>query len=268
MPPDRPTSAARTRREPPHFRHVEVRRTEAVGPRLMRVTLGGAELEGLTVEQPGASVRLLLPPPNGELTLPTWEGNEFRLPDGRRPIIRTFTPWHWRPENLELDLGIVIHGAGVASEWAGSASTGAVAAVAGTGRGYSIDPATRAYLLAGDETAIPAITQILDALPGAATAQVHIEVGAPEGRIDLPQTTSTSVMWHELPSGAVPGDQLVAAIEGTQIDADARVWVAGEAAAVQRVRRHLFEARGLPRAQATVRGYWKHGRAGETGEDA
>jgi NADPH-dependent ferric siderophore reductase len=40
------------------------------------------------------------------------------------------------------------------------------------------------------------------------------------------------------------------------------VWVAGEAAAVQRIRRHLFEDRGLPRSQASVRGYWKHGRRG------
>jgi len=35
------------------------------------------------------------------------------------------------------------------------------------------------------------------------------------------------------------------------------VWVAGEAAAVHRIRRHLFDERGLPRRQATIRGYWK-----------
>ena len=46
-----------------------------------------------------------------------------------------------------------------------------------------------------------------------------------------------------------------------------RVWAAGEAAAVQRIRRHLFEQRGLTRTQAVVRGYWKHGRAGDAGED-
>ena len=43
--------------------------------------------------------------------------------------------------------------------------------------------------------------------------------------------------------------------------------MAGEAAAVQRIRRHLFEDRGLTRAQATVRGYWKRGRAA-TDDDA
>ena len=64
-------------------------------------------------------------------------------------------------------------------------------------------------------------------------------------------------------AGASPGDALVAAVGGADLGADTRVWVAGEAAAVQRIRRHLFEDRGLPRAHASVRGYWKHGRSGD-----
>jgi NADPH-dependent ferric siderophore reductase len=40
------------------------------------------------------------------------------------------------------------------------------------------------------------------------------------------------------------------------------VWAAGEAAAMQRLRKHLFEERDIPRARTTIRGYWKHGRAG------
>jgi NADPH-dependent ferric siderophore reductase len=60
----------------------------------------------------------------------------------------------------------------------------------------------------------------------------------------------------------------VAAVSGANIVADTRVWVAGEAAALQRLRRHLFEDRGLPRAHAWVRGYWKHGRSGDANDDA
>jgi NADPH-dependent ferric siderophore reductase len=36
---------------------------------------------------------------------------------------------------------------------------------------------------------------------------------------------------------------------------------------VQRVRRHLFQERGLPRARASVRGYWKHGRSGDSDDE-
>ena len=38
--------------------------------------------------------------------------------------------------------------------------------------------------------------------------------------------------------------------------------------AVQRIRRYLFEERGMPRAQTSIRGYWKHGRTGDSGDDA
>jgi NADPH-dependent ferric siderophore reductase len=48
---------------------------------------------------------------------------------------------------------------------------------------------------------------------------------------------------------------------------EVRVWAAGEAAAVQRIRRYLFEERGMARAQTSVRGYWKHGRASDTDDD-
>src|SRR5690606_21056502 len=70
------------------------------------------------------------------------------------------------------------------------------------------------------------------------------------------------VVWLDLPPGAPPGWALVGAVAAAPIGPGTRVWVAGEAAAVQRIRRALFEERGVPRRRATVRGDWKHGRAG------
>jgi NADPH-dependent ferric siderophore reductase len=259
--------AVRTRREPPRFRRVVVHAVERLSPRLVRITFAGPELDGLTVEHPAASVRLLLPPPGErELVMPAWNGNEFLLPDGRRPTLRTFTPRRVDAEALELDLDIVLHGAGAAAEWAQAASPGDAAAISGPGRGYVVDPDAPAFVLAGDETAIPAISQLLDVVPTEAQVQVHIEVGHPDARLELPDHPLARVHWHDLLAGAPPGDALVAAIHSTEITSEARVWVAGEAAAVQRIRRHLFEERGLPRSQAAVRGYWKHGRSGDTGD--
>jgi NADPH-dependent ferric siderophore reductase len=256
------------RREPPKFRRVEVRRVEHVSPRLVRVTFGGAELEGLTVEQPAASVRLLLPSSGSrEVVLPEWNGNEFLLADGRRPTIRTFTPWHVAAGEVELDLGIVVHGEGAAAEWASSAQTGDAAAISGPGRGYTIDEDAHAFLLAGDETAIPAITQLLEGIPRATPVGVHIEIGHPDARIALPEHEHATIEWHELPEAAIPGELLIAAVNDADIAPGTKIWAAGEAAAVWRVRRHLFEDLGLPRAQAAVRGYWKHGRAADTDDD-
>ena len=266
----RPTTA-RVRREPPPFRRVEVRRVERLSPRMVRVTLAGPELEGLIVEEPAASVRLLLPSrqsggEGGELVMPTWNGNEFLLPDGRRPTIRTFTPRRSDPEALELDLEVVVHGGGVASDWAEAARPGDPAAVSGPGRGYRVDHQAPAFLLAGDETAVPAISQLLEALPSQSAVQVHVEVARPDARLGLPDHPRASVEWWDLPPGASAGEALVTAVGGADLTPGIRVWVAGEAAAVQRIRRHLFEERGLPRSQASVRGYWKHGRSGEGGD--
>ncbi len=229
---------------------------------MVRVTLAGPDLEGLTVEHPAASVRLLLPTPGArELVIPTWKGNEFLLPDGRRPAIRTFTPRRVDPDALELDLLIVIHVGGVASAWAEAAAPGDPAAVSGPGRGYAIDRDAPAFVLAGDETAIPAMGQLLEDLPAETPVQVHIEVAHSEAKLALPDHPHATVQWYDLSPGAPPGDTLVAAIHSADFDPSSRVWVAGEAAAMQRIRRHLVE-RGLPRSQASVRGYWKHGRSG------
>jgi NADPH-dependent ferric siderophore reductase len=234
---------------------------------MVRVTFAGPDLEGLTVDHPAASVRLLLPSPGAqELVMPSWNGNEFLLPNGRRPTIRTFTPRRVDPEALELDLEIVVHGAGVASEWAEAAEPGDRAAISGPGRGYALDRDAPAFLLAGDETAIPAISQLLEALPAETPVAVHIEVAHPDARVALSDHPRATVEWGDLPPGASPGDTLVAAVRGADLDPGTRVWMAGEAAAVQRIRRHLFEDRGLARAQASVRGYWKHGRSADAND--
>jgi NADPH-dependent ferric siderophore reductase len=229
------------------------------------VTIAGPDLEAMAAAGPAASVRLLLPPAGStEIVRPAWNGNEFLLPDGRRPPIRTFTPLRADPDAARLALQIVVHGAGVASTWAATAEPGRRAAISGPGRGYTVDRDAPAFLLGGDETAIPAISQLLEAVPRETPVHVCIEVAQPDARVALPEHPRASVEWCDLPPGAPPGDAMVAAVRAADLAPDGRIWVAGEAAAVQRVRRYLFEERGIPRARTSVRGYWKHGRAGET----
>jgi len=91
---------------------VEVARVEPLSRFMTRVTVTGPALEGLDLGLPASSVRLLLPGPAGEVTLPTWNGNEFLLDDGSRPLIRTLTPLRFEPGAWELDLEIVRHGDG------------------------------------------------------------------------------------------------------------------------------------------------------------
>jgi NADPH-dependent ferric siderophore reductase len=260
--------AGSLRRPPPPFRRLGVLRTERLSARMHRVTLGGPELDGFGVTQPASSVRVLLPMGrDAALVLPEWTGNQFVLPGGGRPSIRTLTPRRFDPAGLELDVDVVIHGDGAASEWAAGARAGDEAAVSGPARGYTIDPEGRRFLLAGDETAIPAVSQLLESLPAGVPVQAWIEIATPDARLALPPRTGAAVSWLDRPAPGLPGDLLVEAVGGAELGLGVRIWAAGEAAAMQRIRRLLNEGRGFPREHATVRGYWKHGRAGGTEQD-
>jgi len=260
--------SARIRREPPAFRRVAVAGVTALTPRLIRVTVGGPDLDGLVIEQPAASVRLLLPPAGTtELVMPTWNGNEFLLPDGSRPAIRTLTPLRLDPAIQELDLEIVVHDGGAASAWAEAARPGDKAAISGPGRGYPIDAEAAGFLLGGDESAIPAISQLLEVLPDDKPVHVVVEVADPAARLELPKHPAATVEWLDLPPGAPPGDALVAAVIGADLAPGTRVWAAGEAAAMQRIRRHLLDERNMSRSETWIRGYWKTGRAGDSDDD-
>lgn len=255
--------STRLRRQPPAFRQVHVSRTVALTPYLVRATFAGAELEGLAVDEPAASVRLLLPSaPGGPLLLPTWNGNEFRHADGTRPLLRTYTPRRWDPVQRELDIDIVLHPSGAAATWAAEAAPGAPAAISGPGRGYVIDETATSMLLAGDETALPAIAQLLEVIPPSTSVTVLAEIAHPDARLELPPRAATEVRWLDLPPGDEHGAALVDGVRSSAIAPETVIWAAGEAAAVQAIRRHLFEDLGLSRRQATVRGYWKRGRRG------
>lgn len=262
------TTDVRIRREPPPLRRVAVRRVEARSPRLQRVTLAGEGLAGFEPGLPGGSVRLLLPPSGStpatpsELVLPTWNGNEYRYEDGTRPPIRTVTPLRFSADERELDIDVVLHGSGPLSAWAAKTGPGAPAAVSGPGRGYEVDPGCRSFLLAGDESALPALGLLVAAMPAEADVMVIVEVADASARLDFPDRPGLTVTWHEQGAGGVPGDALAAAVIVAPLAGDGRIWAAGEAAAMQRIRRHLFETVGFPRRRAVVRGYWKHGRAG------
>jgi NADPH-dependent ferric siderophore reductase len=251
----------RVRREPPAFRRVVVRSTTPLSERMLRVVFGGDELAGFAIESPASSVRLLLPAAGRDtIEMPTWTGNQFELATGERAPIRTFTPRAFDAERLELTLDFVLHERGAASDWVRRATVGDEVAISGPGRSETLDPTARSFLLAGDDSAIPAIGQLLESIDGDCTIDVHIEIAHPDARFELPHHPNATITWHDAAPGAAPGDRFVDAVQRIDQLPDA-VWVAGEAAAVQRMRTHLFDERGLNRKQVTARGYWKLGRS-------
>lgn len=252
---------AKLRKEPPPYRRIAVRSVEPVSAHMLRIVLAGDELDGFSIEAPASSVRLLLPPPESdELVMVTWTGNQFELPDGSRPPIRTFTPRRFDADRNELTLDIVLHDHGAATDWARRASPGDEVAISGPGRSDDLDPDARSHLLVGDESALPAIAQLLEWIPDDRSVDVHVEIRAPAAQIALPDHPNATVDWHVAHDGASPGGAMTDALMGVRDLAD-DIWVAGEAAAVQQIRKHLFDERSRDRSDVTARGYWKQGRS-------
>ena len=262
---DPSTPPGRTRREPPRLRRVAVRHVRTLTPRMARVTFSGPDLEGLRVTQPASSIRVLLPGPGvPELVLPSWNGNEFLLPDGTRPSIRTFTPRRLDVDALELDVDIVIHDGGLAARWVGSAEPGDPVAISGPGRGYDIDRAATAFVLAGDETAIPAICQFRSRpSPGGYRCRCASRSRTPTLVSSFPTTwvpPSRGTTWSPVPPRGTRSSPPCAPRHSPPTRGSG--WPARRPPCSASA--PSSSSIGASRAAgATVRGYWKQGRSGD-----
>jgi NADPH-dependent ferric siderophore reductase len=243
---------AAIRRPPPPFRHARVARAEEPAGCARRIVVQGEELVGLDVADPAASVRALLPDADGSVPAVGWNGNEFLRGDGSRPAIRTLTPLRVDPVAGSVELEVVLHDGGPLSDWARTAAPGTEVSISGPGRGFVPDPTVRSWVLVGDESALPAVRTLLGAIGDGPRVRVLLERRRPECEVPLAGGGDVSVTWCE---------SMVDELAGTDVGPDDHLWVAGEAAAVQRIRRHLFDDLGVERSRAQVRGYWKLGRA-------
>jgi NADPH-dependent ferric siderophore reductase len=230
------------------------------------VQLGG--LAGFTLEGPTQHIKVFLPAPGQDApTLPTWTDDGPVYPENTpRPIVRTYTPRRFDTETGTLEVQFVLHGEGPASEWADKAAPGDQIAVGGPGGRFLLDLSAQRWWIAGDESAIPAIATLLEALPASAIADVHVEVGDAADEIQLSSPAKTSVTWHRRPTPDAWGTVLEEAAEHAAVvkgDGEAgggtQVWVACEAAAVRRIRSHFLRERGLPASSVMTRGYWRLG---------
>lgn len=230
-------------RERPAYRsfRVQVARVERLSPHFTSITFTGDELGEFGTAGLDQRVKVVLPLPEvGFAAFPEvedWYSAWRELPHELRNPFRTYTVRAVRPEAREVDIVFVGHGdGGPASAWAAHAAPGDELVLIGpdelsAGRTSGIDwrpGEVETYVLAGDETAAPAIASILDALPDEASGIALIEVPSSEDRLAVRAPAGVEVRWLARDEHGTHGEQLVPAV---------RDWVV----------RHLA-ARGLARA--------------------
>jgi NADPH-dependent ferric siderophore reductase len=250
----------------PSLRELTVLRVADVTPHVRRITFTGKDLRRF--EGDSLHVRLLFPPAGvhpPEWPKPGKNGRPLWPPEGRRPVQRVYTMRRIDAAAGEMDIDFVLHAApGVASDWAASARAGAVIGVMGPG-GREMRPAAH-VLLAGDETAIPAMARILERLPAQTSGQALIEVENEAEVQDLVHPAGVTLLWL-FRRGREPGrnDLLADAVMAAPLPDhdDVVCWLGAEEAIARRIRAYWRDEKGLDRARCMAVGYWKHGLTGD-----
>jgi len=289
---------------------VVVSRVRRLSPSFVRLTFTGPDLGDFGTDGLDQRIKLVLPlPGTGYATWPEgdWWTAWRQLPAEQQNPFRTYTARAARPALREVDVDFVLHGdAGPASAWATSARVGdevvligpdATSGVSGSGVEWRPGDAGT-VLLAGDETAVPAISSIVEQLPRDARGCVFLEVPTPGDVLQLDAPEGVTVHWcARSETRAGHGERLVEAVRGwtaryvaawhrgvdvddvdidheilwdvpdgadrhgAGIDGELYAWLAGEAQAIKTLRRFLVSEVGLDRRQVAFMGYWRVGKA-------
>jgi NADPH-dependent ferric siderophore reductase len=300
---------------------VEVRSVVRLSPSFVRVELGGPLLAELGVVHPWYDQRIKLVFPGAPGVVPAlldehstgadehWFTRWLDRPEKERGHMRTYSVRDvvGEGEDTRLVVDIVVHegASGPGNAWALAAAPGDRLATMAPRRGHEYGgiewqpfETSRRLLIAGDETAVPAICVILEQLPAAARGIAFVEVPLAADVQDVDHPAGVEVVW--LPrEGAAYGELLHAAVAAhldapvelvevgdDDVDpdlgetpiysssgddvadeetgtasphADLYAWIAGESKVVTALRGHLVRDLGIDRRQVTFMGYWRRG---------
>ena len=241
------------------FRALDVIAVQRITPHLVRVTLGGDDLEGFNSPGFDDHAKLFFPDEKtGALTLPTAGPDGPIWPEGAKPTMRDYTPRRFDAEARTLEIDFALHVAGPATRWAEQAKPGQRLGVGGPRGSFIVPTAFDWHLLIGDDTALPAIFRRLGELPAGARAVVLAEVDGPDDHVALPSAADVEVIWvHRNGDAAMP---LLDALRAAQLPTgDFHAWIGCESAAAKALRTHLIDERSANPKWIRASGYWRRG---------
>ncbi|MEV7993063.1 siderophore-interacting protein [Streptomyces sp. NPDC086077] len=260
---------------PFRFFSLQVVRTRRLGPSLVRVTFAGEDLRHFFSDGRDQSLSLFLPHPGQreprvpvELGDGWWQGWR-ELPDGVRAVMRSYTLRALRRNPDEIDVDFVLHApAGPASHWASRSAAGDRVLLLGPAiadnRAIRFRPPqdTDLVVVWGDETALPAVSAILESLPAGLRVRVWLEVHDAGTIQDLATAADADITWLVQDAEAAESSPMaLGPLRDAQLPPAEHpyVWIAGESSCVKRLRRHFVGERGIDRRRVTFVGYWRQG---------
>ena len=247
------TSPERTTVAWPAYRpyRATVARVLLLSPNFRRVTFTGPDFDVFGTAGLDQRIKLVLPSSDGSLCdvgaddddvvrEGSWYARWRALPAAARNPFRTYTVRDIRPERRELDVDMVLHPAtsghedGPAASWLRRATVGDEVIIVGPDArtadptvGIDWRPGTaRHVLLAGDETAAPAICSIIESLDPRITAQAFIEVPSSADILTLVPRGISRVAWLARDAGCETAHGFEAiAPRGELLERAVRAWL-------------------------------------------
>ncbi len=237
--------------------------SQRLTPHMQRIRFRGSNLERYAGFK-DIHVRLMFP---HDEQAPQWPrvspSGVTQYPEADALAIRKYTIRNIDTAAGTLDVDFVLHeDAGPGSEFAFRAKPGDVIGMGGPGGRCA--PLDRDwYLFAGDETALPAIARILEALPQTADGIALIEVADPAEEQIIETKSNVEIRWlHRQGADAGTTPLLLDAVRTVDMPSEGAsvfAWAGCEHDTCMSIRSYLRKERGLNKGDDLVVSYWRRG---------
>lgn len=241
-------------------RRLVVKQKQNLTPNMIRITLGGDALNGFPLNMESGYVKLVF----------AREASPVPLSPGKKFLTRSYTVRHHDAGKNELVLDFVNHGDnGPASAWGAKCVVGDEIDIAGPGPVKLVDIEADWFFLAGDMTALPALSVNLEKLPADARGHAVIEVVSESDIQSLDVPPGMELHWIVNPHPDQENTILADAVrECPWLPGRPNVWVASEFSAMRAIKTWFLQEKGVGKTDIYASSYWKIGTTDEGNKKA
>lgn len=245
---------------------LKVSRKEIISPHFIRVYLTGEKVSEFSQAVLGNNNKIFIPPKGStKVVFPEYDYEKRQWkeqPAGTKCAVRTYTHRGIDLQKNEMWIDFVSHGdEGPASAWAASAAPGDLLGVSMRTGDFELFPRVQHYLLAGDATALPVLSVILENLPSGSKGTCIIEVHGPLDTQLIKTAADINFIWLYNPEPQ-KGSSIAETVKAQSLPVESRFsYVAAEFSTVKEVRRYLRKEKNWQQNELDAYSYWKIGTA-------
>ena len=241
------------------MRTLSVVSSRKLTPHMQRIVLTGEELGTFPEGSESGYIKFLFT--NRGDAISSKSQVEAMAPD--KPLMRTYTVRAFDAEKKTLTVDFVLHAdsEGPASKWAESVKTDDEIVIVGPGPVKLVDNKADWFLIAGDMTALPAISCNLEQLPPEAKGYAVIEISSQDDKQLLSVPEGVEIKWVIRDSHSDQERFLNTVFDLEWLVGEPFVWCACEFEAMRSLRKYFKSTRNISKRSMYISSYWKSGKS-------